>query len=167
MKEIQLTQGKVAIVDDEDFEWLNQWSWGLNSGGYARRTVAVYFKNKPRKFKTLLMHRAIMGLEIGDKRHIDHCDRAILNNTRNNLRFATQSQNRMNSSSCKNSSSRFKGVYWHKSAKKWTAQIFLNGIPQYLGIYTTEYQAAQRYNIKAKKLFGSYAHLNALCLNTI
>jgi hypothetical protein len=114
MKEIQLTQGKVAFVDDSDFELVNQFKWHayreLGRRWYAQRNVRLSDGRT-----TQSMHRFIMGLEHGDPRQVDHRDRFhTLDNRRSNLRV-TVTQNQQNVGKRKDNTSGFKGVYWHET----------------------------------------------------
>ena len=116
-KKIQLTQGKVSIVNDEDYRWLNQWKWYAHKIGgiyYAGRTV----KENGNQF-VVHMHRQIMGLVKGDKRDVDHINHNALNNRRINLRICAHWQNLNNQRRRITSRSRFKGVAWDKKRKKW------------------------------------------------
>lgn len=157
MKEIKLTQGKVALVDDEDFEELNKYKWcAHNEGG---RTYATgYNKESFRNYKHPKMHRVIMKPLNGED--IDHVDGDGLNNQRNNLRTCTHQQNLMNSRKRKGCSSIFKGVTWHKKLHKWRAYIVLNSKQIALGCYSFEEDAARAYDKKALELFGDFALLN-------
>lgn len=157
MKKIRLTQNKIALVDDEDFEWLNQYKWYAQKGChtfYAIRTI--YKNNKPR---TVRMHREILGLFFGDGLKIDHKNHNGLNNQKKNLRFATRSQNAMNQK-IRITTSNYKGVSWHKGNKKWIAYIKINGKRLYLGLFNNEVEAAKIYDKEAKQLFGEYANIN-------
>ncbi len=149
-KQITLTQGKVAIVDDGDFEFLNQWKWFYHQG-YAVRNIGK---------KYLHMHRLLANTPNG--KETDHKDGNTLNNTRRNLRICSTRQNSMNRISRKNSSSKFKGVTWHCGDRKWQAQITLKSKLLYLGSFITEKAAALAYNIAAKKYFGRFAKLNVI-----
>lgn len=96
MKEISLTQGKVAIVDDEDFEYLNRWKWHARKNGqtwYALRSKSWRIQGK-RYGITIPMHRVIMGAPEG--RVIDHLNRDGLDNRRSNLRVTTFEENARN-----------------------------------------------------------------------
>ena len=153
MKEIQLTQGKVALVNDEDFEKLNQFKWHLakyRKSSYAIRNITVNGKQKK-----IPMHCAVMN-----GKGIDHIDHNGLNNQRSNLRFCTKSENAMNNQKQKNCTSIYKGVYFFKRDKKWMAHIELNGKQTYLGTFSSEVDAALAYNEKAIELFGEFANLN-------
>ena len=100
MKKIKLTQGKVALVDDGDFEWLSQWKWTYKNGGYAYRSIG----SKGHIF----LHRAIM--KSPKNLEIDHINGNGLDNRRSNLRFATHKQNIRNQQKQKNRTSKYKGV---------------------------------------------------------
>ena len=156
MKLISLSHGLFAQVDDEDFEYLNQFKWKLlriNTLNYSIR----YGKNGH-----YLMHREIMKIKKNEM--IDHKDRNGLNNQKNNLRIATRSQNGANRKSC--GSSNYLGVSknldYRKNGEKirWRTQIQKNGIKIKLGSFKTEIEAAKAYDLKAKELHGEFANLN-------
>ena len=83
-----------------------------------------------------------------------------LNNQKANLRICTRSQNKMNGKSYKNSSSKYKGIWWVKKNKKWRVRIRLNNKTIHLGYFKDETEAAKAYDSKAKELFGEFARLN-------
>lgn len=83
------TASTFAIVDEQDVELVNQQRWYLSPKGYA--FAGVYNRDHKRQ-QTWLMHRLIMGCQIGDGKRINHCDKNRLNNRRENLRFATMSE---------------------------------------------------------------------------
>jgi hypothetical protein len=155
MKEIPLTQGKVALVDDEDYEWLNQWKWCANWDGrnwYVVRTD--YNDDRSRRVR---MHRQIMG---EPESKVDHADGNGLNNQRKNLRLATDPENQWNRRKSCGCSSIFKGVVWHKRDECWQTQIKHLGIRKYLGSFKYEKVAALAYDFAARDLFGERARLN-------
>lgn len=161
MKTIPLTRGKVAIIDDEDYEFLMQWKW------YARmdlRTGAFYAERNSKSANSkrikISMHRVISGVEDG-KLFVDHIDRNTLNNCRYNLRIATRSQNLANRESHKKCTSKYLGVcrYPHN---KWQASIRKDRIRINLGIFKNEIDAALAYNNAAKIHHGEFANLNSV-----
>lgn len=157
MKEIKLTQGKVALIDDADFDWLNQWKWHAHKRGetfYAARAI---------KRKTNYMHRIIMNPPKGVD--TDHIDRNGLNCQRSNLRTCNRSQNCRNRSSRTNSYSQYVGVSYYKRDDFWTARIEVKGKSIYLGIFKKETDAALAYNDAAKKYHGEFANLNKVFCN--
>lgn len=156
MKRILLTRGKYALVDDEDYEWLNQWKWcavvSCRGIWYAER--GTHRNYTPRSIK---MHRVIMGCSHGDGKAIDHIDHNGLNNCRNNLRICTVSQNLQNSRPRKDGSSIYKGVSWLKRDRRWLSHIWMNGKQKYIGSFTDEIKAAKAYDEAAKYYFGEFA----------
>lgn len=159
MKKIELTQGKFALVDDSDFEWLNQWKWHAlkyaNSRTfYAARTVYLGGGQKHFKTTSIQMHRLINNTPSG--KFTDHANGNGLDNQRHNIRTATRSQNKMNSVIHKNNTSGYRGVSWNKTAKKWVAQIMVRGKVNMLGYFTIREEAGDAYNKKAKESFGIF-----------
>jgi hypothetical protein len=127
MKLIPLTKGLSAKVDDEDFEYLNQFHWHVDSKGYAVR-------NKPRPRQgnhAIYMHRVVNNTP--DGLQTDHIDRDKLNNQKGNLRNATQSLNNYNNGS--------KGYGFHKASGKWRAYIDIKGKHMHLGLFLTKEEA--------------------------
>ena len=155
MKQIPLTKGYFALVDDEDFEWLSQWKWNASverNRVYATRSGGV-------GKAAIKMHRQIMGLT-DPKIFCDHWDNWGLNNWRSNLRVATKSQNAMNRPIDKRSTSGFKCVSWFKKSNKWRAYIVVNYRQKSLGLFDCPVDAARAYDTAAKELHGEFANLN-------
>ncbi|SRR5258705_5905378 len=130
MKKIQLTQGKFALVDDTDFEWLNQWKWYLSHGYAVRHLPRMIQKNR----KVTYMHRIINNTSEGME--TDHINQNKLDNRRENLRTVTKYQNSLNRSLNKNSTSGIKGVSWHKTNKKWMVYVYQKGRQIRLGFFS-------------------------------
>jgi hypothetical protein len=153
MKKIPLTKGKFALVDDEDFEYLNQWKWCAWIGD--GRSYAVRNAGKDQKRGMFeRMHRVILRLKKGEIP--DHIDGNGLNNQRSNLRIATHSQNAMNTRKRSGCSSQYKGVSYDKVRSQWMCMV--RG--KYVGRFNSEKEAAQAYNVHAQKIFGEFASLN-------
>ena len=160
MKEIQLTQGKVALVDDAEYEELSQFKWYANKiryTYYAGRKVTVDGKSK-----TILMHRAIMGNKaIGLQ--VDHRDGNGLNNQRGNLRACTNAENHLNQRLSRANKTGYKGVTEPASQRgrinRYRAQIVANGKHISIGHYPTIELAHAAYCVVAKKLHGDFVRL--------
>lgn len=156
MKEIQLSQGKVALVDDEDFDRIKDFHW------YARKTgntfYAAYKVKSKGKSTTFYMHRIILNAPSDIP--VDHADGNGLNNQKSNIRLCSHSENMRNTKMFKNNTSGFKGVSWHKRSNKWRAVIKVNAKHKHLGLFQTDIAAANAYNDAAKKYYGDFARLN-------
>lgn len=153
-KEIPLTQGKITIVDAEDYEWLNQWKW------YAYRHRNTYYAMRNDCKSKKMMHREIM--KPPEDKEPDHINNNGLDNRRENLRICSRSQNQANRNKQYNNTSGYKGVSWHKWKRKWQALIGINNKWKHLGYYLTKQQAALAYNNAALEYFGEFARLNNL-----
>lgn len=153
---IQLSQGKWAIVDDDDYERLCQWRW---SASEKRKGMGEFYAVRvDRDTKRMIpMHRQIMGSPEGMV--VDHINGDPLDNRRCNLRVCTQAQNVMNRRPNRQKTlSKYKGVYWHKGASKWMAMIGRD--QKYLGLHRCETAAALAYDRAAMSRYGDYAYLN-------
>ena len=159
-KEIQLTKGQVAIVDDDMFDYLNQWKWQAseqkNGKFYAQRKIKV---NSLRK--CIMMHRLIVN-NTDIKLHTDHINGITLDNRKINLRICTNSQNQMNKKVQINNKNGLKGVSFNKEKKKYEVSITIKGNKIFLGYYFNPIDAAKAYNEAAIKYFGEFANLNKI-----
>lgn len=159
MKKIKLTQNQYALVDEEDFDFINQFRWQAiykpNSNYFIATKADKRINGKQRH---TYMHRLIMNAPTG--LDIDHINHDGLDNRKCNLRLCTKKENRMN---IKKKESRwgYKGIDFRDSNKnKWIAQIKFNKKSIYIGCYPDKISAAKAYDEKAKELFGEFAHLN-------
>ena|ERR1035437_9624291 len=159
MKLIPLTKQKFAIVDDEDYEYLNQFKWQLSTKGYACRTKRIGLRKFNKKI-TFWMHREV--LKTPDNFQTDHINGNKLDNRRENLRTANNSQNHGNISLLKSNTSGYKGVSFDKSRKLWEAYISINDKKKHLGRFSTPESAALAYNKAAREYFDEFASLNTI-----
>ncbi len=159
-KEIQLTKGYVAIVDDKHYEELSKYRWRamVQPGGVC--AIRSEPRDKDGRKKTVYMHRQITDAPNGME--VDHANHNSLDNQDANLRVCTCAQNQANRIKHVASTSRFKGVYWSKESKRWCAQITIMGRRIHLGYFHNERDAAKVYNLAAIKHSGEFAHLNAV-----
>ena len=134
-KQIELTQGKYALVDDSLYDELNQYKWHVTKGRYtyyARRNIIGNDKTT-----TISMHRHILGLFFNDGNICDHINRDGLDNRCSNLRTVNHLENGRNHNLYATSTSGFSGVTWRKDINKWRAIIWRNGKQIALGCYNT------------------------------
>ena len=165
MREIKLTQDKIAIVDDADYKLISSFKWRIEKVNktygeiyYACRTTPKLANNK-RGFE--YMHWLITG-KPKKGFETDHIDGDGLNNCKSNLRIVTTSQNSMNAKKAANKSSVYKGVSFHKRENKWIAYIRISKKLKTLGYFDSEVNAAIEYNKYAKEFFGEFARLNII-----
>jgi hypothetical protein len=156
LKQIPLTRGFFALVDDEDYEELSKHKWHINSNGYAFRNVRLPIVGIKR-YKQSSMHREIVGLKSGDKRHTDHINQNKLDNRRSNLRICTCAENQRNKDRKSNNTSGFKGVSWTEVDCRWRAKITVNGKHKFLGHFLTPEAAHEAYCKAALELHGEFA----------
>lgn len=150
MKEIELTRGRVAQVDDEDYDALIKFSWRADEvrPGYWYAVTGT---------KRVYMHRLLLRAPKG--KQVDHKDHDGLNNQRSNIRLCTDAQNQGNRRLDKDNTSGYKGVHWHPSNKKWIAVIG-KGPQKHIGSYDSPEEAARAYDKAALKRWGEFAKLN-------
>lgn len=157
-REIPLTKGFMALVDDEDFDWLNQFKW-FSEKGYAGRSVI----NTYGKISIEYMHRVILGAKKGE--HVDHINGIKADNRRSNLRICNHSQNQLNRGAKRTNRSGFKRVSCANREQKWMAFIKTDGGNLFLGSFTCPRLAAFFYNSAAIGFHGEFSRLNKLQLN--
>ena len=130
----------------------------LDRHGYYRVNLRKDEKQCQKFLHRLLADTYISNLD--NHPFIDHIDRDTKNNSLSNLRWVTNQENMMNKTKQNNTSSLYKGVYWHKQNKKWQSNIKFNGKSIYLGLFNSEEAAARKYDQKAIELFGEFASIN-------
>jgi hypothetical protein len=162
--EIRLTQGKTALIDDEDVDLVAAHKWFAHKRQrtsstsrevwYAHTNVTIDGTRT-----TWQMHRLVMGFPEQD---VDHQNGDGLDNRRENLRVATPSQNGGNAVARVDGTSSFRGVSWFAESSAWMANITIDRRQIYLGLFGDELAAARAYNTKALEVFGPFARLNDL-----
>lgn len=148
---IELTQGKFAIIDDEDFDLISQFKWQYQRCKNCEYAIAS--KNIDGKRLRYKMHRVIMDVD-NSKAYVDHINGNGLDNRKENLRVCNHNENCYN----RRVKNGYKGV--SKSGEKFRARIKHKNKEYHLGYYETEIEAAKTYDKKAKELFGIFAKLN-------
>lgn len=144
MKQIPLTKGQVALVDDSDYEWLMQWKWR------AQRSHLTWYAVRTERLSTgkrvaVCMHRELLGLKRGDGLQGDHKNHNGLDNRRVNLRIVTNQDNRFNLS-------RARGYCWCNEQERFRAYIYAHGKQYHLGYYPTAQEARDAYMEAKSKL---------------
>lgn len=146
MKQIPLTKGKFALVDDEDFAKCSEHPWHTQKNHktlYARRTVYSTRKNR----HVLLLHHFIVGAPSCGY-EVDHIDGNGLNNQKANLRFVTHRQNLQNKH---HGTSKYPGVSWNVKRQRWFSQAYISGKAVFVGWFTDEDEAFRKYKEKLRE----------------
>lgn len=145
---------KNGIIDEADAEKVLSHNWSINRQGYL--AYCIWPKNE-----MIRLHHFLIGKNPDG--YVDHINGNPLDNRRCNLRFVTPTQNSMNSrKTYSKRNSKYKGVGWSKTNKKWRAYITIQKKLTFLGHYNSEEEAAIAYNDAAAKHFGEFARPNIL-----
>ena len=135
---VALSDGQMTLIDQKYYiDVVNAGPWHPDQHGYAQRYIWI---NKKRTVQKL--HQFIARF-IGITGNIDHKDLDGLNNTEQNLRPATHSQNKMNQRACRNNKLGVKGVW--KEGKKFRVKLIVNGINKYTDSFETLEEAKEAY----------------------
>ncbi len=159
MREIPLTQGMVALVDDEDYEEVMKHRWFAHRVRAGLTHYAVTNKPRSQGKGTIRMHVLLMGTD-PDGRQVDHKNGNGCDNRRSNLRWATNAEQRMNSGPGSRNTTGFKGVSFDKARGKYEAKLKASDRHLHLGRFATAEEAARAYDRAARETFGDYARTN-------
>jgi hypothetical protein len=163
MRELQISKGCTALVDDEDFELVSKWRWSYCKGYAVRRER--YGPRKENRAKWIYLHRFVLGLTDNSGLSTDHINRNRLDCRKENLRLVSHRENCLNTPKKTykhGASSKYKGVSFNKKLKKWRARVYEHGKEMLVGNFLTEDEAALAYNAMVTKLRGNLATLNAV-----
>ena len=155
-REIPLTKGFVALVDDADYDALHVLPWrvGVTRGrAYALWRKYVGIREGKSRYTEITMHRHLTDAPAGFE--IDHINGNALDNRRSNLRVCTRAENARNVR-CRGPG--FKGV--ERKLNRFRARIAAGGRRITLGYYVTEVDAARAYDAAARQHHGQFARLN-------
>lgn len=153
---IPLTQGKVAIVDDQDVPWLSQWLWAYADDGVHARVMRSGYKGSG----PTIMARLIMKARKTE--NVIHLNGDPLDCRRVNLKVVPHTLAVHRASMPRTNRSGYKGVTWNKERQEWRATISLSGKRQYLGKYLTAEAAAKAWNKAAREHYGADAYQNKI-----
>ena len=155
---IQLTQGKVAVIDDEDAERCAKHKW------FAVKTARLWYAQTRIGPRHVYLHRFLFS-HLGER--LDHINGDGLDNRQENIRAASHRQNMANRRKPqwrdgRQTASRFKGVY--RNGTRWQARIEQNDKSVYLGSFEREEDAGMAYNQAALERFGAFARMNEIAI---
>jgi len=159
MKEIQLSRGKIALVDDSDFDFLNQYQWSYTKNGTGEYAKMCAWDSEHKKHINVYMHKLILNTPKG--MCVDHIDHNGLNNQRSNLRVCTYSANQRNR--INNGKKKKTSKYWGVSVRPdglITAYCHERGKTRSLGCFKTEEDAARARDNAVAKFASEYAVFN-------
>lgn len=151
MKNIKLTKGAFAIVDDINYEKYSSKKWQFCNG------YAVRFEKKNGLRKTIYLHKEIFP--VPDGYEVDHINKNRLDNRIENLRKCTHAQNVRNRNMQSNNTSGFKGVS-RSAYGRWVAKISYKGSDIHIGTFDSPEDAAMAYDEAARGLHGDFSSVN-------
>jgi hypothetical protein len=155
-REIPLTKGYVALVDEADYDMLSRFKWHAHFSGKTIYAARLCGGRNRQTF--VYLHRMVMLPDPGQE--IDHINHNTLDNRRANLRLCSRGENASNLRRSTRNTSGFKGVSWDRSKQKWEANIVQRGKQHFLGYFPTLESAAHAYNVAATEHFGDFAFTN-------
>lgn len=156
MKLLPLTKGFSVMVDDEDYDFLNQWKWTYQSG-YACRNAT----NPDKTRKPIKMHRLLMNPP--DTMEVDHIDGNGINNQKSNLRICSHAENCKNQKVRYSTKTGFKGVDFHTKSNKYRVRITRHYKVHHVGFFSDLQAAVKAYNEASVWLHRDFARPNSLC----
>lgn len=159
MKQVQLTQGKVALVSDSDWALVCKYKWHAHKGSHKTwyATFCQRYGSGGKLKRFIRMHRLIK--DAPKNLEVDHRNGDGLDNRRSNLRLATHKQNSHNKTKHKDNASGFKGVSWDKRNSRWVVSIMVDGVYYFLGRFGSKINAAAAYAKAAHRLHGRFAKI--------
>lgn len=153
---LPLSQGKVAVIDFDDFEKVRGMKWvvtKIRRNFYATQRV----RRADGKWTITYLHRVIT--DCPTDMEVNHINGDGLNCKQENMQVCTPQQHAFAfRRKIAGASSKFRGVCWH--GKCWTSQIHKCGKKFHLGSFSSEEDAARAYDAKARELFGTHAAPN-------
>lgn len=161
-QEIELSRGKVALVDSEDWEYLNKFNWHTSNSSSKHTPLTSWRAYRKINKRRVGMHNIIMNCPKGML--IDHINHDGLDNRKSNLRICTPAQNSINKRNSPLRNNNYKGVKWLEHQQRWCVRMgsTKSGTAKYVGTYDTEIEAAKAYNNAAIEMYGEFACLNPI-----
>jgi hypothetical protein len=159
MKLVPLTQGKFAMVDDDDYERVMQHKWCVfksNKRFYASTKIL----HGDKTWKNLMLHRFILNKH--QDKNVCFKDKDGFNCCKGNLIELNAGERTHLSEKMVVKTSKYVGVHWSKQRNKWLAIIRFKKQKYDLGGFENEADAAMSYNTKALELYGENAKLNVI-----
>lgn len=160
--EIPLTKGYVAVIDEEDADLASK-NWCADVCNKNLIYAITHLRIAVGRFTSVRLHRIIgsriVGRDLEQGEIVDHCNGNGLDNRRANIRVVNKSINSLNSRLQKRNKSGYRGVRPHAlSPNLWTAEITVNGVCHYLGLFDDPQKAHQAYCEAAKRYRGALTH---------
>ena len=151
--------GREFCVDASDIERISPITWWIAVNGYVVGDVP-YNMTDGKPNQTVYLHRYLFG-DIEQDKCVDHIDRNVLNNRRNNLRLCLHKDNSKNTSIRSDNTTGYTGVYRDKRNGRWFSEITADGEKHYLGTFKNIEDAIVARSDAEKRYFGEFAPIRS------
>lgn len=152
-REIVLTRGAVAIIDEKDYEEVSKFKWCYD-GRYASRGL---YDRSTKKRSMQRLHTFLMNTPKG--MNVDHINGNKLDNRRSNLRICSHNQNLWNYGKHRDNGTGYKGVILDKRYSRYQARIQVNKITYSSPWFDTPEEAHKAYKQLSKTHHGEYSNV--------
>jgi hypothetical protein len=149
MQQIELSQGRVALVDDADFPALSQYRWCYRAERQGKQGYAVRHVKVEGKDRLAYLHREIM--QPGPGQEVIFLNHDRLDCRRENLRVVSKQEARQHHRVRRDSKSGVKGVRYNAESDTWSAYVYRDGRCYGVGTFATQYEAERAYEEELRK----------------
>ena len=151
MQHIPLSQGQIALVDDDDFARVSQYHWCYRGERNSGQGYAIRHDKDGKKYRTVYLHREIMG-PVPPEHEVIFRNGDRLDCRRENLRMVSKQEARQHHQRARsNSKSGIKGISYNRRPRTWSVDIYRDGQVRRVGTFFTLKDAQEAYDQALKR----------------